>query len=123
MQYPFTSIGVQDWQTHLYAQPDPDIRNEAEFAYLHFEDWVTQRFSLDQSQRDYLHNLDYATIRFAADGVYFAITHRLPIVLEKDEKPVVRGAKLATLIKEFEGSDGEARNTSFTGRFIVRITY
>lgn len=123
MKYPFTSAGVQDWLNHLYAQPDHDIRNEAEFAYLHFEDWVVQRFSLDDSQKAYLGQLDYATIRFTADGIYFSLTHRLPIVLEKAEKPAARGAKLAAMIKEFESSDGEARNASFTGRFVVRITY
>lgn len=123
MKYPFTSTGVLDWQSHLYAQPEHDIRNEAEFAYLHFEDWVVQRFSLDDSQQAYLNQLDYATIRFTAEGVYFALTHRLPIVLEKAEKPAVRGAKLAAMIKEFESQNSEAKNASFTGRFVVRITY
>jgi len=123
MKYPFTSAGVQDWLNHLYAQPDHDIRTEAEFAYLYFEDWVVQRFSLDDSQRAYLNRLDYATIRFTADGVYFALTHRLPIVLEKPEKPAVRAAKLAAMIKEFESRNSEAKNASFTGRFVVRITY
>ncbi|WP_090973062.1 hypothetical protein [Parapedobacter composti] len=123
MNYPFTPEGVRDWQDRLYAQPDPVVRQEAEFAFLHFEDWLIQRFSLDESQQAYLRQLDYAHVRFAADGVYFAVRHRLPIILEKPEKPAIKGAKLEELIKQFESADGQGREASFTGQFIVRISY
>lgn len=123
MNYPFTPQGVRDWQDNLYAQPDEAVRQEAEFAFLYFEDWITQRFSLNETQQAYVHQLDYAHVRFAADGVYFAVRHRLPIILEKPEQPAVRGAKLEELIKQFESADGENRTASFTGQFIARISY
>ena len=130
MHYSFSPQGVRDWQDHLYAQSDDAIRQEAEYVFLHFEDWLIQRFSLDESQQAYLRQLDPAHLRFAADGVYFAIQHRLPIILEKPEEPVsVRGAKLEEIIKQFGSTDGEqdakgrSQGASFTGQLIVRISY
>lgn len=130
MNYSFSPQGVRDWQDHLYAQSDDVIRQEAEYVFLHFEDWLIQRFSLNESQQSFLQQLDPAHVRFAADGVYFALQHRLPIILEKPETPVsVRGAKLDELIKQFESADGaqdargRSQGASFTGQFIVRISY
>ncbi len=124
-QFPFTPLGVQQWQDALYALPEAERLAEEAFISNSFKEWIIARFALDEDQQAYLNGMPGERIAFASEGVSFAVSHSLPVVLDKPEKPSeihIFGAKLDELEKQF-GVSSSAGISTYTGQFVARIRY
>lgn len=90
-KYPFTSAGFADLQAALYALPDAELQAEANALLLDFVRWMLEHFELSLEQAEYLLGLSDETIAFNAYACSFALRHRLPVYLDKQEKPEQAG--------------------------------
>lgn len=95
-QEPFTTAGVQQKVTDLYALPDPDLFDEAEAVRLDFPMWLKDNFILSLAQETYLDNMDAQFIDSAACDTAIAMEFRLPITLTETGSfsAFVRASKL-----------------------------
>ncbi len=86
-KYAFSPIGVLDWQTDLYAQPESVIQEEALAADTDFKSWLTGRFELDQEQITFADSIAPVILSHWGSNIAYFIGQKLPIILEKPEKP------------------------------------
>lgn len=83
-QVPFTTAGVQQKQTELYALPDSQLTAQADLIRADFRQWIKDNFTLDTAQQTYLDGIDDRWIQLASAQSAFAIQNRLPIDLYKE---------------------------------------
>ncbi|WP_316762049.1 hypothetical protein [Pedobacter aquatilis] len=127
---PFSPQGVQDLLSQIYALPQAQLQQEAAAASANFRLWLSENFELTTSQLAYLNSIDNAFIAIAAAEVSFFIAGRLPIILIKEEKPLVtekgepgdRG-KLIDLDKGKKGRFSSEDGYSLAYSLIFTISY
>lgn len=84
-KFPFTSWGVQDWKTKLYASSDATIYQEQHLIMLDLSQWLPLRFELDATQIEYMHSLGTTSLDQIAKDINEAIDNRADITLRRDE--------------------------------------
>ncbi|MCX3265635.1 hypothetical protein [Pedobacter agri] len=127
---PFSPQGVQDLLSQIYALPQAQLRQEAAAASANFRLWLSENFELTTTQLAYLESIDNAFIAIAAAEVNFFITGRLPIILIKEEQPLVTGkdepgdrGKLIDLDKVQKGRFSSEDGYSLAYSLIFKISY
>ncbi|RZF62189.1 hypothetical protein [Sphingobacterium corticibacterium] len=90
-QFPFTSTGVQEWQTDLYQQGATAIQNERTLIEADLVAWLSVRFILHADQQSFAQNLGAPTHQIYAIAISNALDEQTPIVLEKEESSAKKG--------------------------------
>ena len=86
-KYPFTSEGFSDLLAWLYSLSEAELQAEADALLADFQGWMIAHFLLTPKQVDYLLGLSDQTVAFNAQSTSYAVRNRLPVYLEKQEKP------------------------------------
>ncbi len=124
--YPFSSAGVQQWQDDLYAQPDSALQAEARSVSEGLVGWLPQRFALTADQVAFLNSGHPALLHVWSVEVAYAITQRIPIVLNKPDTPPpmgVRNTKLVLTEEELEWLEQNTKQRGGKGKLVFNITY
>lgn len=125
-QEPFTSAGVQQKITDLYALPDNQLNDEAALVRADFPTWLKDNFILSNAQETYLDNMDAPFIESAACDTATAMEFRLPITLTETGSTSMTTARASKLIKKRKNITMEYSETggvSATGSLDFEIIY
>ena len=124
--YPFSSAGVQQWQSDLYAQPDPVQQEEAQSVAAGLTSWLPARFDLTADQVAFLNSGDPSLLHVWSVEVAYAITKHIPIVLNKPDSPPpvgVRNTKLVLTEEELKWLEENSKQEGDKGKLTFTITY
>ncbi len=66
---------------------EAELEAEANALLLDFRHWMNSHFLFSPRQLAYLLNLSTQTVSFNAQACSYAVRNRLPIILDKQEKP------------------------------------
>lgn len=86
-KYTFTSGGFSELLAWLYSLSEVELQAEADALLADFQGWMIAHFLLTPSQVDYLLGLSDQTVAFNAQSTSYAVRNRLPVYLDKQEKP------------------------------------
>lgn len=117
---PFTSTGVADKLTELYALSDSQLETQANDARSDFQTWMTDNFTLTTLQADSLSNLDARFVEYVSFQVYFALSNRLSVAVNKT------GTESTGKLIHAAGNvscDFSSSGFSAAGTFSIDITY
>lgn len=125
-KYPFTTSGVQQWQTELYAKPDAVVAVEAAAVSAGLTDWLPERFSLSPEQVTYLNAVDSGLATVWSTELAYAIINRISVVLDKPTEPnpiSVKGVKLVLSDAEWEWVESQTKQGKNSGKLTFTISY
>lgn len=83
IKFPFTPDGVAAMCRHYFELPDETLATAANEMGQDFKRWVTNNFTLEESQLDYLNGIAPSVVAFMGANASFALVNRCPIVLTK----------------------------------------
>lgn len=84
-KFPFTPTGVAELNSQLYLLSDAELAIEAQAIETDLIAWTSLHFILSANQLDYLESINAKAIRFAAFQISFAVAHRRPVNLIKNQ--------------------------------------
>jgi len=119
---PFTSAGVKQKTTELYALSDAALAVEANSVKTDFRLWMTNNFILDSTQTTYLNNLSDDATNYLGGQSAFCFVNRLPIILiEGTPAPgLTKWVHTENTAKIAANDNGDF---SAEGTFIIKIVY
>ena len=89
--FPFSTVGVEDMLTQLYALPDAALFLQAEAIKLGFKLWIKDHFVLTENQIRFLTSMSHEVSKSYAEQCSFCFLHRLNVKLISPVPPQVSG--------------------------------
>ncbi|TCC88643.1 hypothetical protein EZ428_18575 [Pedobacter frigiditerrae] len=132
-KFPFTSAGLTDLLTQLFALPDAELQVQADAIGNDFRGFTVEHFELSATQVNFLNSLDERFVTTAARDCKDFVQRRKMIGLIKEETPAGRNGtqsadgddrgKLLDLDKAAVSSFSEEEGFQESERLNFVITY
>lgn len=84
--YTLNALGVQEWQTDVYASPEPVQAQERIAIRKNFTLWLTQRFGATSSQLAFVESLPPDFMELLRDELVLSLRAKIEIKFEKGER-------------------------------------